>query len=356
MKILRISSILQRYVLRKILLNFVYLFILIALIILGNQFMLVLKESVEQGYYNIDILELTFLKFTRDLTLLISISLFSSIILSLNSFYKSSEALIMNSAGLSNKNFIKILFVPLFSLSILIIALIYLIEPKAITKIDEIRNKNLNSPEYTYLLKDQFQIFNNGKIVFYSANIKDMPNNDQSFGRVFLNINSESKSYIFSDSGRKITHKDGTTYIILNSGKKYSFDVLTNELMSISSFEKLSILIYDPSNFETSFNKKIKTLYEKNADLFWKISKFIFFVLSSIAAVFFINKNNRKKKSFVIFYGISFFLVYYNFLLSVRTLIEENTISLVNAFLITHFIFFIFILVLYKIKNNSIDG
>ncbi|HAP92457.1 MAG TPA: LPS export ABC transporter permease LptF, partial [Gammaproteobacteria bacterium] len=59
-------------------------FIVIGLVVFGNQLVLVIKESLRQGIPVVDLLPLIGFKMIRDIPLILSLSLFLAIILSVS--------------------------------------------------------------------------------------------------------------------------------------------------------------------------------------------------------------------------------------------------------------------------------
>ena len=99
------NSILAKYLMRQVLMLLVAVFIVIGLVIFGNQLVLVVKESIEQGIPLADLLPLVGFNMIRDVPLILSLSLFLAIILAVSKSYKDSEAIVMNSLGVGDKHF-----------------------------------------------------------------------------------------------------------------------------------------------------------------------------------------------------------------------------------------------------------
>ena len=99
------NSILAKYLMRQVLMLLAAVFIVIGLVIFGNQLVLVVKESVEDGIPIADLLPLVGFNMIRDVPLILSLSLFLAIILVVGKSYKDSEAIVMNSLGVGDKHF-----------------------------------------------------------------------------------------------------------------------------------------------------------------------------------------------------------------------------------------------------------
>jgi Predicted permeases len=82
---------------------------------------LVINESLKEGIPVSDLLPLIGFKMIRDIPLILSLSLFLAIILSVSRLYKDSEAIVMNSIGLGDRQFM--LFIQPIAVTIFIFIL-----------------------------------------------------------------------------------------------------------------------------------------------------------------------------------------------------------------------------------------
>jgi len=114
------NSRIARYIRRNLVALFFAIFFIIGLVLFGNQFVLMAQESVERGIPLQELMPLVSFNMIRDVSLILSLSLFLAIILSISQLYKNSEAIVMNSLGLSDKHFFFFIH-PLVILSFIII-------------------------------------------------------------------------------------------------------------------------------------------------------------------------------------------------------------------------------------------
>jgi len=100
------NSRIARYIRRNLVTLFFAIIFIIGLVLFGNQFVLMVQESVERGIPIQELMPLVSFNMIRDVSLILSLSLFLAIILTISQLYKNSEAVVMNSLGLSDKYFI----------------------------------------------------------------------------------------------------------------------------------------------------------------------------------------------------------------------------------------------------------
>jgi lipopolysaccharide export system permease protein len=99
-----INTILAKYVMRNVWMITAAIFLIIALVVFGNQVVLMIKESIKHGIPTTDLLPLISFNMIRDVPLILSLSLFLAIILTISKFYKNSEAIVMNAMGVGDKH------------------------------------------------------------------------------------------------------------------------------------------------------------------------------------------------------------------------------------------------------------
>ena len=96
------NSQIARYIRFNLLTFFFAIFFIIGLIVFGNQFVLTVQESFERGIPLQELMPLVSFNMIRDVSLILTLSLFLAIILSISKLYKNSEAIVMNSIGVSD--------------------------------------------------------------------------------------------------------------------------------------------------------------------------------------------------------------------------------------------------------------
>lgn len=343
----------EKYIFIKISIVFASIFFVLSLIIFGNQFLLVIKESVEQGYYSSDFFELTFLKYLRDIPFVLSLSFFLSILISLNNLYKSSEGFILNSSGYSDYDFFKIIVKPLTLLLIFLIFFIFYIEPINKSRIDLIKKQLSSSPEFSFFFENEFQEFNDGKTIFYSPFIKENENGEQEMKNIFLYESHGEPSIILASEGKKSSaNKNLDFFLILNNGEKYSLTEDLNQIEDITKFEKFEILLNNKKSNKNNQSTIPLDENKKKSVLYWKISKLIILPILVFFALAIIQTNQRSLKNKSIIFGVLIFIFYYNTILFFRDLILSGDIMFTNALMVSHALFTILGFILYRVKNS----
>ena len=103
------NTLISKYLIRNLIIFFFGITFIIALIVFGNQFVLTVQESVQHGIPIQELMPLVGLNMLRDIPIILTLSLFLSIIISISQLYKNSEAVVMNSIGIGDKSFISLI-------------------------------------------------------------------------------------------------------------------------------------------------------------------------------------------------------------------------------------------------------
>jgi len=259
------NSRIARYIRRNLVTLFFAIVFIIGLVLFGNQFVLTVQESVERGIPLQELMPLVSFNMIRDVSLILSLSLFLAIILTISQLYKNSEAVVMNSLGLNDKHFI-FFIQPLVILSFIIIFFltIYAV-PWANQQKNIKEEKTNNASEFSFITEGEFEIFKQGEIVFYASESKSLDtigeqNMEEIFiyafddGKPVIVLASEARKYIDSESDSVYLRlKDGIRYMGIPSNKNkniLNFDLYDLEIVS-GELQK-SLAIYTKIEGKTS--------------------------------------------------------------------------------------------------------
>jgi lipopolysaccharide export system permease protein len=163
------NSLIARYIMRNVSVLFFAMIFIIGLIVFGNQFVLMVKASVSQGVPIQELLPLISFNMIRDVSLIFSLSLFLAIILTVSQMYKNSEAIVLNSLGLGDINFIVFIQPVVVLATLFILFLTTYAVPWAKEQKSLIVEKTKNASEFSFIKEGEFQEFKDGEIVFYAS-------------------------------------------------------------------------------------------------------------------------------------------------------------------------------------------
>lgn len=360
------EEILSKYLSSQALVNFLSFFIVIALIILGNQFFLVISQSIKDGLYGFEIMPLVFLKFLRDLPFVISLSFCLAIIYTLNNLYKNSEIIIFTSAGVSDLKIAKAIFPLITIIMIFVSFLSFYFIPEIKKNIESLKNDAKSRPEYIFFKEGVFQNFGNDSRIFFSKKIESKENSgSQSLYDIFIYSEEEDKIILAKFGEKNLNTFSGDVFLDLINGKIY--ENLHNTFQTnpkVSNFNNLTIKIFDNPDDKNTHNimnlsefKKITDLFfskkiEDKVEFFYRISIPMSLLIGSLFSVMISKTNPRSKKNFAIGFGLIFYISYYNVITYFKEIDIETMHQVIQYFLVSHFVFFIMFLILVLNRNN----
>ena len=155
----------------------------------------------------------------RFLPMLLSLSLFLAVLLTLTRWYRDSEMVIWFSSGLSIKQWLK----PILAFSLpffLIIGLLSLfVTPWAINKVEQYRSQLKSRDELSSISPGVFKESSHADRVFFAESFDEL-------GKVVKNVFVQTKqddkvSLIVATQGHRVIEKNGDNYLIMENGRRY---------------------------------------------------------------------------------------------------------------------------------------
>ncbi|SVC89043.1 uncharacterized protein METZ01_LOCUS341897, partial [marine metagenome] len=233
------NSRIARYIRRNLVTLFFAIIFIIGLVLFGNQFVLTVKESVEEGIPIQTLMPLVSFNMIRDTSLILSLSLFLAVILTISQLYKNSEAVVMNSLGLSDKHFI-VFIQPLVLLSFVIIFFltIYAV-PWANQQKNIMEEETNNASEFSFITEGEFEVFKQGDIVFYASESKSLDTiGEQNMEEIFIYAIDDGNPVIVLalEAKKYIDSESDSIYLRLKDGVRYQ-GIPGNENINILNFD-----------------------------------------------------------------------------------------------------------------------
>ena len=356
-----------RYIRRNLVTLFFAIFFIIGLFVFGNRIVLTAQESFEQGIPFQELIPLISFNMIRDVTLIITLSFFLAIILSISQLYKNSEAIVMNSMGLSDKHFV-VFIQPTVLLTFIIITFltIYAV-PWAKQQKNIVEEETKNASEFSFITEGEFEEFKQGDIVFYASESKTLDTlGEQNLEEIFIYSSDEEKPMIVlaSEARKYIDPRTNSTYLRLKDGIRYQ-GIPSDENISILNFE-----LYDLEIISGELQKSL-AIYTKiegkstvdlikaggsyaNAELQWRLSQPITVLILSFFGIFLGKTSPRGGKGVNLLIGIIVFMLYNNGLLVAKRAIELGQINLLTGFLGVHLLVLMLLILLYQFRNGKI--
>jgi lipopolysaccharide export system permease protein len=361
-----INTIIAKYLMRNVLVLFAAVFIVIGLVVFGNQLVLMVKESLSAGISVADLLTLVGFNMIRDVPLILSLSLFLAIILSVSKLYKSSEAIVMNSLGLGDKNFMVFIQPIVITIFVFILFLTTVVVPWSKQQRSMIMDRVENASEFSFIKQGEFQEFKDGEIVFYASKVEDSDQgSDQAMEEIFIYALAAGEPVItLAKQAQKYTNTTtSSVYLRLKEGTRYhGFPGETNK--KILNFDLYDLQIIDgevqrsTSNYSKVEGQRTLDLLRSNdlkevAELQWRLSQPLSVLILSILGVLLGKASPRGGKNLGVLIGVVVFILYNNALLIAKSTLERgDSIPIVGLWWV-HILMLLFIFIFYFYRHGK---
>ena len=361
------NTIISRYILRNLIVFFLAITFIIGLIVFGNQFVLTTQESLSFGIPIKELMPLVGFNMLRDIPIILTLSLFLSIIITISQLYKNSEAVVMNSIGLGDRDFINLIKPIVFVSFIIVFYLTIFAVPWAKQQKSIAEDVTVNASEFSFITEGKFESFKNGEIVFYASesNITDTVG-EQNMEEIFIYALDKGKPVIVlaSEANKYTNAETESIYLRLKNGIRYE-GLPGNENINILNFEQYDLEIVSGdiqksiSNFsEIEEQNSIDLLREggvkANAEIQWRISQPISVLILSIFGIFLGKSSPRTGKGINLIIGIVVFMLYNNALLVAKSSIESSQLSPIIGMWGIHLSLLLILIIFYQFRQGKI--
>ena len=354
---------------RSLVTLFFAIFFIIGLVLFGNQFVLMVQESIERGIPVQELMPLVSFNMIRDVSLILSLSLFLAIILTISQLYKNSEAVVMNSLGLNDKYFI-VFIQPLVLLSFVIIFFLTIYAVPWANQQKTIKEEETNNAsEFSFITEGEFEVFKQGEIVFYASESKSLNTiGEQNMEEIFIYVfdNENPVIVLASEATKYIDTLSDSIYLRLKDGVRYqgipsndNINILTFDLYDleiVSGELQKSVAIYSKIEGKSTLELLKQGGVLANAELQWRISQPITVLILSVIGVFLGKASPRSGKGINLLIGVVVFMIYYNSLLAAKSAIELGQINSILGLWVVHFLVILLLILFYKLRQGKIPN
>ena len=361
------NTIISRYLLSNLIVFFLAITFIIILIVFGNQFVLTVQESISFGIPIKELMPLVGFNMLRDIPIILTLSLFLSIIITISQLYKNSEAVVMNSIGLGDRSFMNLIKPIVFFAFIIIFYLTIFAVPWAKQQKSYAEDETVNASEFSFITEGKFESFKNGDIVFYASESKlnDIAG-EQNMEEIFIYaLDDDSPVIVLASEAKKYTDtKNDSIYLRLKNGTRYE-GLPGNENINILNFEKYDLEIVSGdiqksiSNFSEIEEKNTIDLLREgglkaNAEIQWRVSQPISVLILSIFGIFLGKSSPRTGKGINLIIGVVIFMLYNNALLVAKSAIESGDLSPLIGMWSIHLLLLLILIIFYQFRQGKV--
>lgn len=266
------------------------------------------------------------------LPMLLSLTLFLSILMTLSRWYRDSEMVVWLSAGLSIKSWIK----PVLFFSVPVIALIsalsLFIMPWATNKGDDYATQLKSRDELASISPGVFKESTNAERVFFIESFDELGNIVKN---VFVqSLQHQKLGIVVAAEGSRFTEKNGDNFLVMHNGRRYQGDRNSKEF-STTQFEKYSVRIetaevkQEPPKTQSKSSQELLLNHDSanSAELQWRLAIPISALLLALLAIPLSSVDPRAGRSVNFVMALIIYMIYNNLLSIVQAWVAQGKLN-----------------------------
>lgn len=317
--------ILTKYLIKETLKSQLAILFILLVIFLAQQLVRVLGSAVN-GNVPVDvILPLLGLGMPTMAQLMLPLSLFLALLLTLGRLYSESEITVMQACGIGPNALVKVgLILSIVTAAIAAYNSLYL-TPWALKKQVEVVENAKANPSASAITPGQFISSNNGNFVLFVDKVKGDQLSD-----IYLfqtrQVGKVKPSVIVSEQGNFSTAKDGSQTLALKNGERFEGSAVLPEFRVTHFQDYLAFLAFNPAKAEEAdLDMQDSNALLKNsssnakAELQWRISLFLAVPLMMLIAIPLSKVNPRQGRFAKIIPALLLYLIYFLLQSSLKT-------------------------------------
>ena len=317
--------ILTKYLIKETLKSQLAILFILLVIFLAQQLVRVLGSAVN-GNVPVDvILPLLGLGMPTMAQLMLPLSLFLALLLTLGRLYSESEITVMQACGIGPNALVKVgLILSIVTAVIAAYNSLYL-TPWALKKQVEVVENAKANPSASAITPGQFISSNNGNFVLFVDKVKGDQLSD-----IYLfqtrQVGKVKPSVIVAEQGNFSTAKDGSQTLALKNGERFEGSAVLPEFRVTHFQDYLAFLAFNPAKAEEAgLDMQDSNALLKNssanakAELQWRISLFLAVPLMMLIAIPLSKVNPRQGRFAKIIPALLLYLIYFLLQSSLKT-------------------------------------
>lgn len=343
--------ILDRYIFKELLKSQLVVLLVLIAIFAAQSLIRLITEAASGDLPAVLITQFLIYSLPDFLSLLLPLTLYVSLIITLGRICSDSEMVVMRAVGFSPKRIMTIaLFLGVISM-ILSGYISLFLSPKAALASQELQLQAAKSPEFLPIDSGRFVSF--GKYNIYVEKVDGQGNNNKEVSNVFV-IDSEvpnELSLTVARQGHMIVDEEGIRWLVLNDGRRYENPSDgTFRVGSFSEFKApLSGNVNDASpklnklNTRSSYDLLTSSDLNAQIEFQWRVSPIFAVLVMCMVAVPLSMVNPRQGRFTRLMPAIIIYVAYYLFLMSLRNLVRTGSVPLYPGLYLVPLCFFLLV-------------
>lgn len=328
--------ILDRYIFKELLKSQVVVLIVLISIFAAQSLIRLITDAASGDMPAALILQFLIYSLPEFLSLLLPLTLYVSLIITLGRICSDSEMVVMRAIGFSPK---RIMSIALLLASVSAVAAGYIglvLTPKAALALQELQVQAVQNPEFLPIDSGRFVSF--GRYNIYVEDVQGLGRNDKQVNNVFVidSANPEELSITVARKGHMVIDDEGIRWLVLNDGRRYENP--SSGTYRVGNFEQfkapLSGNVTEASTTSSKLNTRssyeLFTSSDINAQIEfqWRFAPVFAVIVMCMVAVPLSMVNPRQGRFTRLMPAIIIYAAYYLFLMSLRNMVRTGSMPL----------------------------
>jgi lipopolysaccharide export system permease protein len=293
----------------------------------------------------------------RFLPMILSLSIFLAVLLTLSRWHRDSEMVIWFSAGLSITKWIRPIIVFALPVVAVISLLSLLVMPWATHKGEDFKTQLKSRDELSSISPGVFKESNSGDRVYFVEAFDEL-------GNIVKNIFVQSTQHqktgvVVASVGRREKVENGDNFLVLEKGRRYEGKPNSAEV-STTEFERYAVRIETKEALPEPYTKQAKPtklLFQDassadKAELQWRMAIPISALILVLLAVPLSFVDPRAGRSLNLIFAIAIYIIYNNMLSIFQAWISQGKISTTIGLWPVHLFFLLLAFYMYYRRNH----
>ena len=275
------------------------------------------------------------------LPVLLSLTLFVTVLMALSRSYRDSEMVIWFSSGQALTAWVRPVLVFALPLVVLIAALSLFLSPWAVDKSEAFRRQMENRDELSRVAPGVFREASNGERVFF---VEEIAGEETKVQNVFISqMQQGSLGILVSQRGFRETAANGDRFVVLLNGRRYE-GVPGSAAYKVMGFERYAMRVETrearASQASTKATPTLALIESRTnaslAELLWRISLPVSALILALLAIPLSFVNPRASRSINLVFALLTYMVYSNTVSIVQAWVSSGRLAFQTGWWIVH--------------------
>ncbi|WP_431258025.1 LPS export ABC transporter permease LptF [Roseateles chitinivorans] len=275
------------------------------------------------------------------LPVMLSLSLFVAVVMSLGRMYKESEMTIWFASGLGLTRFVRPVLTMASPVLVVVAVLMTIVWPWSNDNSAQLRAQFEQRSDLSRVAPGQFQTSNDGSRVFF---IERDPTDEAAARNVFIMNNTEHLESVTTSARGALQYKDNQRVLVLDHGQRNDVDQRNGD-KSVARFQQYQVVVDEevmraggtrPPKTRPTLDLLVDRTPQNDGELAWRFGMILGCVNLVLLGIGISATNPRRASNWNLLFALLAFIVYFNLINLTQTWVVANKMKLGPALLALH--------------------